>query len=92
MYYLCNINQMTRIDNNSDKIQNGYDVPKGSILGVLLFKIYINDMPKIIKNCDLILYADDTLIYSIGENDEECKRKRNCDILILNEWLKINPL
>ena len=49
-------------------------------------------MPKIIKNCDLILYADDTLIYSIGENDEECKRKLYCDILILNEWLKINKL
>ena len=67
---------MTRIDNNSDKIQNGYDVPKGSILGALLFIIYINDMPKIIKNCDIIVYADDTLIYSTWENDGE-KRKIN---------------
>ena len=41
-------------------------------------------MPSIIKNCDIVLYADDT--------HEESRNKKNCDINILNNWLKINKL
>ena len=38
-----------------------------------------------------MLYADDTLIYAIGDTDEEYRKKINCDINILN-WLKMNKL
>ena len=41
--------------------------PKGSILGLLLFVIYVNDMVRVIS-CDLYLYADDSALLVSGKD------------------------
>ena len=44
--------------------------PQGSILGPLLFIVYVNDMPSCFKKCDVNIYADDTAFY-YASNDIE---------------------
>ena len=50
---------------NSDWTQLYQGVPQGTVLGPLLFNIYVNDMQQsVMENCNLIQYADDTMILS----------------------------
>lgn len=65
--YLNNRTQSVRINNTvSSRQAVPYGVPQGSILGPLLFNIYVNDMPKHITNCILVQYADDTQFLHSG--------------------------
>ena len=66
--YLNNRTFQVNIENeysNPDKLKCG--VPQGSILGPLIFLIYVNDMPQSI-DCDLFLYADDTCLGFTDKN------------------------
>ena len=89
--YLTNRKQTTRVNNvKSSEITNGYRVPQGTILGALLFIIYIKDMPKVLQKCEMVSYADDTLIFNISETDEECQINLKFDLNDVSKWLKIN--
>lgn len=91
--YLKNRKQSTKVNNViSNEIENDFGVPQGSILGALLFIIYINDMPKVLDRSEMVLYADDTLIYTEGDDDESCRENMNHDINKINTWLKMNKL
>ena len=45
-------------------------VPQGSILGPLLFILFVNDIPEIVKHCTINQYADDITIYASNKNPD----------------------
>ena len=66
-------------------------VPQGSILGPLLFLLYINDMPQAI-DCDLLLYADDTCLIFQHKDIREIEAVLNRNFSSLCDWFVDNKL
>ena len=66
-------------------------VPQGSILGPLLFTLYVNDMSSAIT-CDLCLYADDSMLLVSGNNVEEIEKTLNTEMNEISKWLQANKL
>ena len=61
-------------------------VPQGSILGPLLFLIYINDMSQAVK-CNLFLYADDTCLVCQRKDVNEIEKQLNKDFENICDWV-----
>ena len=82
-------------DAKSDVLQITTGVPQGSILGPVLFIIYINDFSQASQVFNFISYADDTVLFSTLSNLSNPQNPdflTNAELFKINEWLEINKL
>lgn len=69
-------------------------VPQGSIVGPLLFSLYSNDLPNILVECKVRMYADDVQLYTSCSNEmvDQCISSINQELHRISEWASANGL
>ena len=90
--YLSNRKQYVRIGSSSSKISTlNISVPQGSILGPVLFLLYINDLPNA-TTMDAVLYVDDSTFVSSHSFKDLLLSQTNDQLVNVHEWCSSNKL
>ena len=76
----------------SSKMNVSCGVPQGSILGPLLFLVYVNDMNLAVKSSVIHQFADDTNFLYSGKSLKKIKTSVEKDLAFLYDWLRANRL
>lgn len=85
--YLQNREQHVMIGNvTSDKATVNCGVPQGTVLGPLLFTVYVNDLFQLTSKGKILALADDTAIFYKGSSWTDLKQKAETDMLLIKEW------
>ena len=77
---------------SSDSAHVSVGVPQGSVLGPLMFFIYINDIQDCLQFTNATLYADDTALYCSSESANDLQDKLNHDLASVTNWMRSNKL
>ena len=91
--YLSDRKQYVTFNGQSSELMDiKYGVPQGSVLGPLLFLLYINDLPNISPILKFYLFADDTNIYYESSSLTDIEKTINKELEKLYLWLNVNRL
>ena len=91
--YLSGRTQYVTVNGHvSDLLPITCGVPQGSVLGPLLFLIYVNDLPKVSKVMQFYLFADDTSNYFDSNNLVYLQKIVNRELKKIKKWLEANRL
>ena len=91
--YLTHRRQQVSLNNNKSDFETVIcGVPQGSILGPLLFLLFINDLPLYMDNVSADLYADDTTLYDIQTSMEMIEQNLQFGLNQLHIWCKNNGM
>ena len=91
--YLSNLSQYVSINGyNSGLAAINCGVPQGSVLGPLLFLLYIDDLNQAIKFCKVHHFADDTNLLCLGNSVKKLNKLVNADLKRLVNWLNTNKI
>ena len=89
--YLQNHTIQTTIENTASKEEKlTFGVPQGSVLGPLLFILFLNDITNNIHFSKVIMYADDIVIYSNEKRDRMAIRNLQVDLNRIGQWCDQN--
>ena len=91
--YFDNRYQFVKLNNTKSKMAPcNTGVVQGTVLGPLLFNLFINDIFKLKLNSKLQLYADDVVLMSSDKDINKLQENINKDLITINEWLENNGL
>ena len=91
--YLTNRRQFVEFDSHTSSLSSiTCGVPQGSILGPLLFLIYINDLAYVSSKAFSLFFADDSNIFISGKDPDKLVTSMNEEMTKIIEWLRTNRL
>jgi hypothetical protein len=91
--YLANRKQLVQLEETKSEPENvTLGVPQGSVLGPVLFLIYVNDINATCPEANLIKFADDTTLVTTGATTNEAVLKMNSALQKISRWFIANKL
>jgi hypothetical protein len=91
--YLSGRTQYVKVNGKKSELRKVLcGVPQGSILGPLLFIIYVNDLPDILEKLEATIFADDTTLVAYAKDEDTLEEIANQELKVVAEWFQKNKL